>query len=533
MKIVKAAATVLLSPLGSTDTSLTLREFVDHKGNALALADFGENGYFVLIVRQGVTVEMIKCDGLTQNADDSATIDIATSGRHLNATSPYAGSSTGEDFTSGAEVIVTNDPLTMSTFANKDEENTFTVVPKIAAAPVDDTDAANKEYVDDVSTGTPVSKNRTVIAGNAGATVAAGNLVYLDPTDQEWKLCDADTAGTVENVLLGIAQGAGVDGGAISGGVLVDGLDSNQSGLTPGKVFASNTAGGLSSSAGTKEVTVGIAKSATEVVFKPRYDQQLTEDQQDAFEALQPTGVITMYGAASAPTGWLLCDGSAVSRATYATLFGIIGTTYGIGDNSTTFNVPNMKSSFPIGVGQKTRTMVFNGASAVDPSTDEITVTSNDWLRTGTAVALTGAALPTGLSAQTYYVIRVSATVIKLATSASDAITGTDVDITVDGSGDCTLTQVLTDRVLGAAGGEEAHIQTVDEMVAHSHQVYAGDNTGSPQKNLSTVEEGNSPGLNGTIRPAGGSGTSINSAGGDTSFPVMPPYVVVNFIIKT
>ena len=50
-----------------------------------------------------------------------------------------------------------------------------------------------------------------------------------------------------------------------------------------------------------------------------------------------------MYGAASAPTGWLLCDGSAVSRSTYATLFALIGTTYGAGDGSTTFNVPDMR----------------------------------------------------------------------------------------------------------------------------------------------------------------------------------------------
>jgi microcystin-dependent protein len=62
-----------------------------------------------------------------------------------------------------------------------------------------------------------------------------------------------------------------------------------------------------------------------------------------------PTGVITEYGGSSAPTGWLLCDGAAVSRTTYANLFAVIGTTYGIGDNSTTFNVPDRRGRFGIG----------------------------------------------------------------------------------------------------------------------------------------------------------------------------------------
>lgn len=61
------------------------------------------------------------------------------------------------------------------------------------------------------------------------------------------------------------------------------------------------------------------------------------------------TGEIRMYGGASAPTGWLLCDGSAVSRTTYAALFAIISTTYGVGDGSTTFNLPTFTGKFARG----------------------------------------------------------------------------------------------------------------------------------------------------------------------------------------
>jgi len=57
-----------------------------------------------------------------------------------------------------------------------------------------------------------------------------------------------------------------------------------------------------------------------------------------------------MYGAAVAPTGFLICDGAAVSRVTYSVLFSVIGTTYGAGNGSTTFNLPNLKGKVPVGL---------------------------------------------------------------------------------------------------------------------------------------------------------------------------------------
>jgi microcystin-dependent protein len=62
-----------------------------------------------------------------------------------------------------------------------------------------------------------------------------------------------------------------------------------------------------------------------------------------------PSGVISAYGGSSAPTGYLLCDGTAVSRTTYSALYAIVGTTYGSGDGSTTFNVPNLKGKVAVG----------------------------------------------------------------------------------------------------------------------------------------------------------------------------------------
>jgi microcystin-dependent protein len=62
-----------------------------------------------------------------------------------------------------------------------------------------------------------------------------------------------------------------------------------------------------------------------------------------------PTGGLIMWGTGTAPSGWLLCTGTAVSRTTYAALFAVIGTTFGIGDGSTTFNLPNYTNRMPYG----------------------------------------------------------------------------------------------------------------------------------------------------------------------------------------
>ena len=67
--------------------------------------------------------------------------------------------------------------------------------------------------------------------------------------------------------------------------------------------------------------------------------------------SFEPVGSVKMYAGSAAPGKWLICDGSAVSRTTYAKLFAVIGTTYGAGDGSTTFNLPDFKGRTPIGVG--------------------------------------------------------------------------------------------------------------------------------------------------------------------------------------
>lgn len=66
----------------------------------------------------------------------------------------------------------------------------------------------------------------------------------------------------------------------------------------------------------------------------------------DATGFVMPVGSIMPYGGTTAPDGWLMCDGSAVSRTTYADLFTVVGTAFGEGDGVTTFNLPDLRGRF-------------------------------------------------------------------------------------------------------------------------------------------------------------------------------------------
>lgn len=68
-------------------------------------------------------------------------------------------------------------------------------------------------------------------------------------------------------------------------------------------------------------------------------------------QVASPVGSMIIFAGATAPDGWLLCQGQAISRTTYARLFAIIGATWGVGNGSTTFNLPDMREASPYGAG--------------------------------------------------------------------------------------------------------------------------------------------------------------------------------------
>lgn len=85
--------------------------------------------------------------------------------------------------------------------------------------------------------------------------------------------------------------------------------------------------------------------------------------------AALPVGMVIDYAGTSAPSGWLFADGSAISRTTFATLFGTIGTVYGSGDGSTTFNIPDLRGRITAGrdnMGGSAASRITTAGSSID-----------------------------------------------------------------------------------------------------------------------------------------------------------------------
>ena len=103
---------------------------------------------------------------------------------------------------------------------------------------------------------------------------------------------------------------------------------------------------------------LNILDGATLTTAELNYVDGVTSSIQAQLNALEvfPKGMISPFAGSSStvPTGWLLCDGAAVSRTTYSALFAVIGTTYGNGNTTTTFNLPDLLGRVPMGAGAGT-----------------------------------------------------------------------------------------------------------------------------------------------------------------------------------
>lgn len=204
-------------------------------------------------------------------------------------------------------------------------------------------------------------------------------------------------------------------------------------------------------------------------------------------------------------------------------------------------NLPDMRSRVAIGTGAGTFAANFAPAD-VNTGTEVITVQTNTTLYTGTAVVYTSTStVVTGLTASTtYYVIRVSDTTIKLASSLANALAGTAIDLTGAGAGIHTLTQTLTTRALGDLGGEEAHVQLNGEVgihnhgvtdPGHTHNMVAG--TGSSATDANYAAAGSFASVANEATSSSTTGVTINNSSTPSVSNIIQPFVALNYIIKT
>jgi len=109
---------------------------------------------------------------------------------------------------------------------------------------------------------------------------------------------------------------------------------------------ASTVLGTLGFSANAKSLVAAADYAAMRTLLSVYSSTQTDSAISTAVASAVPSGAIMPFGMSTAPTGWLECDGAAVSRTTYAALFTAIGTTHGSGNGSTTFNVPDLRGEF-------------------------------------------------------------------------------------------------------------------------------------------------------------------------------------------
>lgn len=245
-----------------------------------------------------------------------------------------------------------------------------------------------------------------------------------------------------------------------------------------------------------------------------------------------PTGLIQAFGGGTAPSGYLLCDGSLVSRVTYPGLFTAIGSTWGSGDGSTTFSLPDLRGQFLRG---RMPNLTATGSGSV--SSNNATFTTHGFNRTGIQVRMSSGAL-TGLATNTdYWLIVIDANTLAFASSYANALAGTKISIS--GTNSAVIVQSVdpdaASRQSNASGGNAgANIGSIelDAEQGHLHEQNSSGGAGGATGYLNTASQ------NWSIGAIGAYFTDVPSSDGinglvRTSSETRPKNANVMYIIKT
>lgn len=303
------------------------------------------------------------------------------------------------------------------------------------------------------------SSNVTISANTSGPallvtqTGAGAAIRVQDSADPDSSPFVVDTSGQVGIGTATPANAIDVAGGAIqistSGGTArtVMSADSTDSifSVNDDRNFTVKTNAAtrltVNSTAATTTVPVvlpGVPTSALQAATKSYVDTSM------------PPGALLAYASSSTPSGWLLCDGSAVSRTTYADLFAAISTTWGIGDGSSTFNVPDLRGQFLRGYDSRATstskdTTLISGITT-NTSTTISGIADTTYLYVGMPISGTG--IPTGATIATKSTNSIT---ISSAATASSSTVGSGT--TTNGSSTITMASTSTLSIGQAISG--------------------------------------------------------------------------------
>jgi microcystin-dependent protein len=227
---------------------------------------------------------------------------------------------------------------------------------------------------------------------------------------------------------------------------------------------------------------------------------------------LVPAGSVMQYAGSTAPTGWLLCNTSTpISRSTYAALFAAIGTTYGAGNGTTTFNIPFLSGRVPVGAGTGSGLTLRNPAD------------------TGGAETVTLTAAQSGTTAHGH-ANTISATTgnqsVDHVHNANHGHTGSSTGGTPDHAhimGRANISQAGTNRLNVSASPSDVGLTTYGVNANHTHAITVDAN------NFNTG--GMSANHNHAVTISGGV-TNATAASAASSHENMPPFLAMNYIIK-
>ncbi|MBN2829168.1 MAG: tail fiber protein [Candidatus Cloacimonetes bacterium] len=217
-----------------------------------------------------------------------------------------------------------------------------------------------------------------------------------------------------------------------------------------------------------------------------------------------PAGVVQQYAGNSAPTGYLLCNGAAVSRTTYATLFAAIGTTYGSGNGSTTFNLPNLQGKVPV------------GRLSTDTSFDVLGETGGESTHT-----ITSSEMP----AHTHSVNPPST-----ATDSDGNHTHSVDPPSTATSTDGSHTHTVSDRYNTSELSDDANQRTVgSDSTTTTTRTTSSAGSHTHTLDIESFTSGNAGAHTHTVDIAS---FSSGSTGNGIAMNVLQPYIVLNYIIK-
>ena len=242
--------------------------------------------------------------------------------------------------------------------------------------------------------------------------------------------------------------------------------------------------------------------------------------------ASMPAGCIQMYGGSAAPTGFLLCDGGAVSRASYAALFAVVGTTYGAGDGSTTFNVPDLRQKFPLG---KAASGTGNALGATGGAIDHTHSVPAHYHGKGNLAIGSSGTHTTSIS-HDHAAFNASGNTNTANPSHVHAIKASETTNT-NHIHDTDGTSGERFATAPESGSQAGTYNSNSTDMTHSHPVTLSINV--PSYSANSASNGAHTHASGDFSGSVGNTGGVNGDSAMTSGANNPPFLVVNYIIKT